>query len=116
MPHRIKKQEDKQEEEVPVVSIDYTFMHDRQKEGEEKGMPILVMKDRKTKVIRARVVPQKGKHWYAIKILSGMLDSLGYKKVMFKSDQEPAIMSLKEAVKNESGIELVTEELSLIHI
>ena len=62
LPHRIRKQEDKLEEEVPVVSIDYTFMHDKQKEGEEKGMPILVMKDRKTKVIRARVVPQKGKH------------------------------------------------------
>ena len=93
-----------------MISIDYMFMHDKQKEGEEKGMPILVMKDRRTKIIRARVVPQKGKHWYAIKVLSGMLDSLGYKKAIFKSDQEPAILSLKEAVKNESGVTLITEE------
>ena len=68
-------------------------MHDDQKEGEEKGMPILVAKDRKKKVIRARVIPQKGKHWYGIKIASGIVDSLGYKEVVLKSDQEPAIMS-----------------------
>ena len=73
-------------------------------------MPIMVVKDRRTKVIRARVVPRKGKHWYGIKVLSGILDSLGHKKIMFKSDQEPAIMGLKEAVKNESGLDIVAEE------
>ena len=31
----------------PVVSVDYMFMHDNQGEGEEKGMPIMVVKDRK---------------------------------------------------------------------
>ena len=85
LPHRVKKTEDKEDEDIPVISIDYMFMHDKQKEGEEKGMPILVLKDRKTKVVRARVVPQKGKQWYAIKILGGMLDSLGYKRVILKS-------------------------------
>ena len=39
------------EEEVrePVVSVDYMLMHDNQGEGEEKGMPIMVVKDRKNK-------------------------------------------------------------------
>ena len=39
------------EEEVrePIVSVDYTFMHGNQGEGEEKGMPIMVVKDRKNK-------------------------------------------------------------------
>ena len=108
LPHRIKKE--RVEEQVPLVSIDYMFMHDKQKEGEERGMPILVMKDRKTRVVRARVVPQKGRNAYAIKILAGMIVSLGYKKILLKSDQEPAVLALKEAVKNELGIEVIDEE------
>ena len=46
IPHRVKFEHDKREEEAPVVSVDYMFMHDKQKEGEEKGMPIMVVKDR----------------------------------------------------------------------
>ena len=33
------------EDREPVVSVDYMFMHDNQGEGEEKGMPIMVIKD-----------------------------------------------------------------------
>ena len=33
-------------------------MHDNQAEGDERGMPIMVIKDRNTRIIRARVVPQ----------------------------------------------------------
>jgi hypothetical protein len=58
-PHRRKKDLENQDRE-PVVSVDYMFMHDNQGESEEKGMPIMVIKDRKTRIIRARVVPQKG--------------------------------------------------------
>jgi hypothetical protein len=61
-PHRRKKAMDREFRE-PIVSVDYMFMHDNQGEGEEKGMPIMVVKDRKTRIIRARVVPQKGNHW-----------------------------------------------------
>ena len=69
-----------------------------QKEGEEKGMPILVAKDRQKRVLRAGVIPQKGKHWYGVKIASGIVDSLGYKRIILKSDQEPAIKTLRESV------------------
>ena len=61
-------------------------------------------------MIRARVVPQKGKHWYSVKILGGALDSLGYKRLILKSEQEPAVMNMKEAVRLESGIEIMMEE------
>ena len=73
-------------------------------------MPIMVVKDRKTRTIRARVVPQKGNHWYGIKVLSGVIESLGHSKVTLKSDQEPALMSLKDAVKSEVRINMVLEE------
>ena len=86
-------------------------MHDDQAEGEERGMTILVAKDRRKRVIRARVIPQKGAHWYGIKIGSGIIDSLGYKRVVLKSDQEPAILSMKEGIKNENAAEITFEEL-----
>ena len=47
---------------------------------------------------------------YAVKISGGIVDSLGYKRVILKSDQEPAILSLKERVKMESGVEIIMEE------
>lgn len=101
LPHRIKEGAAKEEQEVPVISVDYMFMGDKQSEGDESGMPILVVKDRKTRIIRARVVPNKGRHWYAIKMLVGIINNLGHKRIIFKSDQEPSIMALKDAVRNE---------------
>ena len=73
-------------------------------------MPIVVMKDRKTRISRARLVPQKGNHRYSIKIVSGAIESLGDSKVILKSDQEPAVMSLKDAVKSEARVDVVLEE------
>ena len=101
MPHRRHDQQGRAEDEIAVVSFDYMSMHDDQFEGEERGIPILVAKDRKKRVIRARVIPQKGAHWYGIKVGSTIVDSLGYKRVVLKSDQEPAILSMKEGIKNE---------------
>ena len=46
-PHRRKEEQDKQEEQVPMISVDYTFMGDGQKEGEEKCVPTMVTKDRR---------------------------------------------------------------------
>ena len=73
-------------------------------------MPIIVIKDRKTRIIRARVVPQKGNHAYGIKVVSGVIESLGHSRVILKSDQEPAIISLKDAVKSEVRADVVMEE------
>ena len=58
------------EEGVPMVSIDYMFMNEKQDKEEERGMPILVMKDRETKMIWAHVVAKKGRHGYATKRMS----------------------------------------------
>ena len=92
------------------MSVDYTFMHDNQAESEEKGMPVMVIKDRSTRIIRARVVIQKGSHWCSIKVLSGVIESLGHSKVILKSDQEPSILALKDSVKSEVRADVVMEE------
>jgi len=107
-PHRRRKAIEGESREA-VVSIDYIFMHDSREEGEEQGMPIIVVKDRRTMIIRVRVFPQNGNHWYGIKALSGVVESLGCSKVILKSDQGPSVMS-KDAVKVESRFDLVLGE------
>ena len=119
-PH--KHQEEERESSVPVVSMDYCFMSDKrdanddeEEEGEEqekaKGMPILVMKDRKHKYVFASVVPRKGADPYAVRrVGQDLVAILGYKRVVIKSDQEPAIKKLKEAVRFEHALEIPVEE------
>ena len=57
-----------QEKEIPTISIDYMYVHPEQEgdEEKEKGMPILVARDSRTKMVFARVVPQKGLDDYAV--------------------------------------------------
>ena len=54
--------------DTPIVSIDYAFMNDDKDKGEDKdkGMPIIVLTYRETKIKRARVVPRTGVEPYAV--------------------------------------------------
>ena len=58
------------------------------------------MKDKSSKAIWSNPVPCKGtEDPYALQIILKNLDETGYKKVILKSDQEPAIKALVEAAK-----------------
>ena len=54
---------------------------------------------------------KKGAHWYAVKTLNAEIRQLGYKKIVFKSDQESPIVALKEAVWREIGNEVTMERV-----
>ncbi len=102
------RKQEKEDERIPTVSVDYMYMNDdREREGRkdrddrELGMPIMVIKDRKTRAVYAHVVPAKGNNQHAVKKLSQTLGELGHKKMILKSDQEPAMIELKELVKIE---------------
>ena len=76
----------------------------------EKGMPVLVLRDRRTKVVTANVVPKKGPEPYAVRRLGQDITRvLGMSKCI-KSDQEPAIKSLISEVRKEYQIDLAEEE------
>ena len=66
-------------------------------------MPILVAMDESTGWMGACVVPEKGEHWYAIEVFAGYTEETGHKRIILKSDQEPAIIKLKSVAKRESG-------------
>ena len=102
--------------EVPTVAIDYMFMHESQDIREEKGMPILVARDlidggHGTGMIFARVVPNKGVQPYAVKNLAADIALLGHPEIVLKSDGEPSIVALKEAVKMERPERIAIESL-----
>ena len=102
------------EDEVPCVVLDYMYMKGSQEEESEQGMPILVAKDMlntamSTGMVFARVVPHKGRCAYAVKSLAADIGALGYRQLVLKSDGEPAVQALKEAVRAERSEKIVLE-------
>jgi hypothetical protein len=111
---------------VPIVSIDYAYVNedgeDRKKrkekeirgedraEGEGRGMPMIVMYDSMSRYIAAEIVPEKGVSEYAVRRVAQIVNRMGYRRVILKSDQEPSIMALKAAVKRELESEVSFEE------
>ena len=100
--------------EFPTVAADYMYMHEEQGPGAERGMPILVMCDINsggcgTGMMFARVVTSRGVNSYEVKNTAADLASLGHPELIFKSDNEPSIVALKEAVKLERGERIVME-------
>ena len=59
-------------------------------------MPVLNIKDLWSKKVAAEIVPRKGNNEYALEVLTDFIKQTGYKKLILKSDQEPAILSLKD--------------------
>ena len=101
--HRVHRHGDP--EEVPVVSIDYGFFGaPGELPSDAVGgaqMPVLVVRDRKSKALFSHLVPAKGvEHFYPEHALARDIRFLGYPSVVLKSDQESSIKALAEAVKN----------------
>merc|ERR1711940_432632 len=94
---------------VQEVHMDYMFMESKNAE-DQLGMPILVAKDRESKWVMASVVPRKGRCPHACNRLETMLDQLGHRRMVLKSDPEPAITELKEDLKRVREEEIIMEE------
>ncbi len=117
---------------VNVVSLDYAFIGDKsvveqeeeEKDEEEEGeveedesggeksnLTVLAMRDRKHGYVCASVVPRKGDHPYTVhRVGYDLSNILGYKRVILKSDQEPAIKKLKATVRREYSLEIPEEQ------
>ena len=79
-------------QELPTVCFDYMFLDGK--------TPILVYKEKKSKMIYAHVVEQKGiGDGRLIEKIVKNLDALGYGRIVIKSDQEPAMKDLTEEVR-----------------
>ena len=111
---RTQKSEEELEREVPVISVDNMGPKSREdKSAKIDSLPILVGVDRKSKWVFAHMVPSKGLDPHAVKMMSREIRLSGYSRMVLKSDQEPSILALLEAVKREKGeaVELTGKEM-----
>jgi hypothetical protein len=82
---------------VPELGMDYCFVR---REDEEEVVTVIVIKDRGSRAIRATRVLQKGAESESEVVrVAECIRSFGHRgKVVLKSDGEPAILALKEAI------------------
>ena len=74
-PHHRVPEEDKQGGEVAYVSLDYGFMPS--KVHDEQFGPVLVLRDRKTRMTGSILVPAKGVEEFAVRRVIDFLRELG---------------------------------------
>ena len=90
--------------DLPEIGFDYGYLS----REHEKALPLICAKDQTTQALCASVVPAKGNDAYAISFLVGWLRGLGWKRLVMRSDSEPALLSLLRLVSaNLQGIEVV---------
>ncbi|CAK0830015.1 unnamed protein product [Prorocentrum cordatum] len=93
----------------PVVCSDYGYLADDG--SEDTALPMLVIRDRRTKGYAATAVPQKGVHPYPVKFFAGYLKELGWKRYVSRSDGERSLVALKQAVADQmQAVETVMQE------
>ena len=81
---------------MPVVSMDYMYMNNN-----EQNKPIIVVRERFSGGIWAFVANNKGaSDTHIVRKVAEVIVSLGEPKVILKTDQEPAIQELREAIRN----------------
>eukprot|EP00974_Lingulodinium_polyedra_P026370 2543977-Lingulodinium_polyedra.AAC.1 len=74
-------------------------------------MPLLVIKDRSTQCIGATMIQRKGhQDDYAVSYMTGVVLGLGWKRLLLRSDNEPALLSfLRRVTANLPGVEVVPQ-------
>ena len=90
---------------VPEIVLDYYFM------GEEsETAPHIVVNDRKSSAYYSTSLDSKTSQC-AVAFVAGAIQELGYKRILMKSHNEPAIKRLKERVSEcVPGVECVPKE------
>ena len=73
-------------------------------------MPVLNIKDLVSKRVAMEIVPRKGTNEYAAEVLTEFIKSSGYKELVIKSDQEPALSALIDMVKVNLDCHITTEK------
>ena len=94
---------------IPTISLDYYYYGKRDRD-QERELPGLQVKDEHSGTVWSSVVPAQGVDQYAINFVMACLNECGYTRVIMKSDDEPAIKALKEAVKGATKVEVILEE------
>ena len=85
---------------VPQLVLDFWFMGGLGSEGRD-SLPVLTMYERMREALSGHRVDTKGVEPATIRQLIHDLNSMGIKRAVYKSDQEPAIRAILEALQRE---------------
>ncbi len=97
---------------IPHVSFDYVFLG----QEDEKAFAIVLIRDHATRVTYTHAVPCKGTAGsaYPAKQVAYSIKQLGYSQIVFKCDNELAILDLRNAVckilRKDHGMTVTEEE------
>jgi hypothetical protein len=106
-PHFKKSQEEKGEDRVPSIHMDYWFMRDNE---DDERVTVLNYKEKLSRAYGAHIVQKKGVDAEIAKRVIKNLESWGCQGlVSMKTDQESAIRSLVEEVKRQRTSETLVE-------
>lgn len=76
---------------VPEVSMDYFYMGDK----DDISLPLLIIRDNKSKRVFTHSLPSKGVHQYSVAIAARSIKQLGYAQAILKTDTERPILALR---------------------
>ena len=97
------------EGELPTLHADYFFLGSN--EERDDIMPHLVVRCDKTRRTWATSLPQKGVHPFNTNWFCSIVREAGWKKMILFSDNEPALVALKQAVvENMKDVEITLKE------
>ena len=83
---------------IRAIAIDYGCLNERDDQLQEtRGAPIWVSKCDRGRWIGAAIVPTKGANEYAIAELKNDVSGSGFAEVLVRSDNEAAVLALKES-------------------
>lgn len=69
------------------------------------------MKDNRSKMVWATTIPTKGPDTFSVNFILACLNETGYKRLILTSDNEPAILALKNEVKAQAkDLEIIMQE------
>ena len=100
---------------IPPIAISCGHLNDRDGQLQETtGAPVLVSKCDRDRRIGAAIVTTKGANECAIAELKNNVVGSGFPEVLVRSDNEPAVMALKESATTASklaGVTVLTERV-----
>ena len=103
-PHR---RQDHSSDELPTVCSDFFFLG----EDNADAMPFLCVVDRRTSTVGAFALPnRKSTTSYNVRVMGKFLSTLGYQRIVNKSDGEPAMIALKALAAKHAQVEAVPQE------
>ena len=108
--HEQHREVEHRDDALPTLHMDYFFFNEKDDDNKEHGLPHLQVKDSVSKMCWASPVPAKGADAFAVNFIMGVLEEIGYPKLILRSDNEPSIKALKSAVKEASKLNIILEE------